>query len=54
MAAVLVGLKDEVSMADSCRKYQVSENLYYFWWDKFLEGESRALASRNGSDPEAP
>ncbi|MFA4904045.1 MAG: helix-turn-helix domain-containing protein [Desulfobaccales bacterium] len=41
------------SIADIYRKYQISESLYYRWWDKFLEAGSRALASRNGSDPEA-
>ncbi len=52
-AAVLEGLKGESSMADICRKYQISESLYYRWRDKFLEAGSRALASRNGSGPEA-
>jgi transposase len=51
MAAVLEGLKSESSVADICRKYQISESLYYRWRDKFLEGGGRALASRHG--PEA-
>lgn len=53
MAAVLEGLRGESSIADICRKYQISESLYYRWRDKFLEGGSQALASRNGSGPEA-
>jgi transposase-like protein len=53
MAAVLEGLKGESSIADICRKYQISESLYYRWRDKFLEAGNRALASRNGSGPEA-
>jgi transposase len=52
-AAVLEGLKGESSVADMCRKYQISESLYYRWRDKFWEAGSRALASRNGSGPEA-
>jgi transposase-like protein len=52
VAAVLEGLKGESSVADICRKYQISESLYYRWRDKFLEGGSRALASRHGSGPE--
>jgi transposase len=52
MAAVLEGLRGESSIADICRKYQISESLYYRWRDKFLEAGSRALASRNGSGPE--
>jgi transposase len=53
MAAVLEGLRGESSIADICRKYQISESLYYRWRDKFLEAGSRAMASRNGADPEA-
>ena len=53
LAAVLEGLRGESSIADICRKYQISESLYYRWRDKFLEAGSRALASRNGSGPEA-
>jgi transposase-like protein len=53
MAAVLEGFKGESSVADICRKYQISETLYYRWRDKFLEGGSRALAGRNGSGHEA-
>jgi transposase len=51
MAAVLEGLKGESSVADICRKYQISESLYYRWRDKFLGGGSRALSS--GKGPEA-
>jgi transposase-like protein len=53
LAAVMEGLRGESSIAEICRKYQISESLYYRWRDKFLEAGSRALASRNGSDPEA-
>jgi transposase len=53
MAAVLEGLRGGSSIAEICRKYQVSESLYYRWRDKFLEGGSQALSSRNGSGPEA-
>ncbi len=47
------GLKGESSVADICRKSQISECLYYRWRDNFLEGGSPAMASRNGSGPEA-
>jgi transposase len=53
MAAVLEGLRGESAIADICRKYQISESLCYRWLDKFLEGGSQALSSRNGSGPEA-
>ena len=53
LVAVLEWLKGESSIAEICRKYQISESLYYRWRDKFLEAGSRALASRNGSGSEA-
>ena len=53
IAAVLEGLRGESTIADICRKCQISESLYYRWRDKFLEGGSLALASRNASGPEA-
>ena len=34
-AAVLEGLEGESSVADICRKYQISESLYYRWRDNF-------------------
>jgi len=40
MAAVLEGLKGASAIADICRKYQISESLYYRWRDKFLEAGS--------------
>ena len=49
MAAVLEGLRGESSIADICRKYQISESLYYRWRDKFLEGGSQALSSGESS-----
>jgi transposase len=52
-AAILEGLRGESPIADICRKYQISESLYYRWRDKFLEGGSQASSSRNGSGPEA-
>ena len=45
------GAQVESSVADICCKYQISAGLYFNWRDKFLEGESQALASRNGPDP---
>lgn len=53
MAAVIEGFRGESSIAAICRKYQVSESLYYRRRNKFLEAGSRALASRNGSGPKA-
>ena len=52
MVTVLEGLRGEGSMANICRKYQISESLCYRWRDKFLAGGSQALSSRNGSGPQ--
>ncbi len=46
-AAVLEGLRGESSMADICRKYQISESLYYRWRDKFLAGGSLGVTWRS-------
>jgi transposase-like protein len=45
VAIVLEGLKGNVSIAELCRKYQISEALYYRWRDKFLEGGRKAFLS---------
>jgi len=42
---VLEGLKGETTIAELCRKYQISEPLYYKWRDKFLEGGRKAFFS---------
>jgi len=49
LAVVLEGLKGETSIAELCRKYQISEALYYRWRDKFLEGGKKALATTKDS-----
>ncbi|OMH39854.1 transposase [Desulfurobacterium indicum] len=45
VAIVLEGLKGNTTIAEVCRKYQISETLYYKWRDKFLEGGRRAFIS---------
>jgi len=37
MAIVLEGLKGEKSVAEICREHQISQGLYYWWRDRFLE-----------------
>jgi len=39
VAIVLEGLKGETTIAELCKKYQISETLYYRWRNKFLEGD---------------
>ena len=35
--------KGEKSVAKICREHQISQNRYYRWRDKFLEGGKNAL-----------
>ena len=44
---VLAGLRGDRSVRDVCREHEISENLYYSWRDKLLEGGAPAL---NGKD----
>lgn len=44
---VLAGLRGDRSVRDVCREAEISENLYYSWRDKLLEGGTLAL---NGKD----
>ena len=33
-------------VAEVCREHQISENLFYTWWEKLLEGGSERLAGK--------
>ena len=44
---VLAGLRGDRSVAEVCRQAEISENLYYQWREKLLEGGQAAL---NGKD----
>ena len=43
---VLAGLRGDSSVAEVCREHQISENLYYTWREKLLEGGREALAGK--------
>ncbi len=43
---VLAGLRGERSVAEVCREHQISENLFYTWREKLLEGGSERLAGK--------
>ena len=43
VSIVLEGLRGETSIAELCRKHQISETMYYKWRDKFLEGGRKAF-----------
>ncbi len=49
VAIVLEGLRGETTIADLCRKYQISEAMYYRWRDKFLEGGKNAFLNNNSN-----
>lgn len=44
---VLAGLRGDRSVRDVCREAEISENLYYSWRDKLLEGAGAALAGKD-------
>ena len=50
---VLAGLKEDRSVRDVCRAYEISETQYYSWRDKLLEGGKAALHHAAQSTPEA-
>ena len=43
---VLAGLRSDRSVADVCREHRISENLYYTWREKLLEGGSERLSGK--------
>jgi len=43
VAIVLEGLKGNITGAELCRKYKISETIYYRWRDKFSEGGRKAF-----------
>jgi len=45
LAIVLEGIKGEISVSELCRKYGLSQSVYYKWRDKFFEGGKKALIS---------
>ncbi len=53
VAIVLEGLRGETSIAEICRKYEISEALYYKWRDKFLEGGKNAFLNKSGNGKRA-
>ena len=38
LTIVLEGLKGGMTISDLCRKYGLSQAVYYKWRDKFLDG----------------
>lgn len=43
---VLAGLCGDRSVAEVCREHQISENLYYTWREKLLEGGAERLSGK--------
>ena len=46
LAIVLAGFRGDRSVAEVCREHQISENLFYTWRDKLLEGGCERLAGK--------
>jgi transposase len=43
---VLAGLRGDRSAAEVCREHQISENLFYAWREKLLEGGAERLSGK--------
>lgn len=43
LAIILEGLKGGITVSDLCRKYGISQVVYYKWRDKFLDGGKKGL-----------
>lgn len=46
LALILEGMKGDTSIASLCKKYGVSDAMYYKWRDRFVEGGKRALSGK--------
>ena len=46
---VLEGLRDEVSIAELCRKEGIAQSLYYSWSKEFFEAWQEATGRRHGA-----
>jgi len=53
MAIVLEGIKGQKPIAEICREHQISQNLYYRWRDRFLEGGQKGLGSVDADEAKA-
>ena len=49
LAIVLEGLKGNSTVSEICRKYGISQSLYYKWRDRFLEAGKQSLNRSRGS-----
>ncbi len=49
IAIVLESLNTNISVAELCRKHNVTPNAFYGWKEKFLEAGKLALASSGNS-----
>ena len=43
---VLAGLRGDRSVAEVCREHQISENLFYTWREKLLDGGAERLSGK--------
>jgi transposase len=46
VAIVLAGLRGDRSVAEVCREHEISENLFYSWREKLLEGGAERLSGK--------
>lgn len=43
LSIVLEGIKNNIGISELCKKYGVSDAMYYKWRDKFMESGKRGL-----------
>jgi len=43
---ILESFTNEISVQDICRKYGISQTIFYKWRDQFLEGAKKGLMNR--------
>ena len=46
LEVVLAGVRGDRSVAEVCREHQISENLFYTWREKLLEGGAERLSGK--------
>ena len=44
VAIILEVLRGETTLADACRRYGISQTIFYRWKEKFLKGAEEALS----------
>ncbi len=44
---IMESINTDITVADLCRKYEITSSVYYEWRNKFFEGAKNGLAGNN-------